>query len=415
MSVAIPIDQTSQHSGPQTIVHRVLRVMLESDPRPRGWEQLSPHGCEASFSVVSYNILSRTLAANNPKFTSNAHVPDPRNWPSRRTLLLTEIEVMDADVVCLQELDKDDYNGYFGAMMGHLGYRGVHAKRHSNFAHGFAVFYRTRRITVVKIHYVPCPDKVVVSGIEYAGLLLVLDIADEGKVRRVCVGTTHIVCSQTRGFRKLGQLMSIISAAKVMMRRDPSMSLILTGDMNAQVGSLITEFVVRGWVDLWSMTEAEFSRRPHGRRRCAVDQQHLEQTKEFKKETWELRDLVNPKPLEFPTPRRAQTWTWDQRDLAAPVVTTFAPKVDELRHMARTYRDLENGVVAHPLHMSSVYGVTKIPDFIFHGELMGCRPRLELVARLDIPSMLLQLKDGLPAVDLGSDHLAIGAKYRFRD
>ncbi|KAG9326454.1 hypothetical protein KVV02_001633 [Mortierella alpina] len=343
--------------------------MLESDPRPRGWEQLSQHGCEASFSVVSYNILSRTLAANNPKFTSNAYVPDPRNWLSRRTLLLTEIEVMDADVVCLQELDKDDYDGYFGAMMGHLGYRGVHAKRHSNFAHGFAVFYRTRRITVVKIHY-PVLTRLL----------------------------------------KLGQLMAIISAAKVMMRRDPSMSLILTGDMNAQVGSLIKEFVVRGSVDLWSMTEAEFSRRPHGRRRCAVDQQHLEQTKEFKKETWELRDLVNPKPLEYPT-RRAQTWTWDQRDLAAPVVTTFAPKVDELRHMARTYRDLENGIVAHPLHMSSVYGVTKIPDFMFHGELMGCRPRLELVARLDIPSMLLQLKDGLPR----SDHLAIGAKYRFRD
>ncbi|KAF9938987.1 Protein angel 2 [Mortierella alpina] len=329
------------------------------------------------------------------------------------TILLDEIAAMDADIVCLQELDEVHYHNDFGTKMGGLGYKGVYSKRQSSFAHGFAVFYRIGRITVVKALPVPCPEKVILSEIEHAGLLLVLDFAYEGKVRRVCVGTTHLVCNRTRGFRKLGQLMALISAAKAMMKKDPTMAL---GDFNAQAGSLLTDFVVRGSVDLSSMPEEKFSSRPLGRRRMgAVDEQHLEDVKTFKKKTWELRDLASPKPLEFPMPRCSQNCSLRQGDFVAPVVSTFAPKVDELRHMARTYKDLENEVVGHPLHMSSVYGAPNIPDFIFYGQLMGCRPRLELVARLELPKMLVQLKAGLPAAYLGSDHYAIGAKYRFKD
>ncbi|KAF9930856.1 hypothetical protein BGZ67_005596 [Mortierella alpina] len=326
-------------------------------------------------------------------------------------ILLDEIAAMDADIVCVQELDQVHYDNDFGNRMDDLGYRGVYSKRHSSLAHGFAVFYRIARITVVKALLVPCPQKVIIRGIEHAGLLLVLDVTNERKAQRVCVATTHIVCSYDRGFKKIGQLMAILSAAKVLMRKDPSMPLILTGDMNAQAGSLFTEFVVRGSVDLSSMPQAEFSRKPLGQRMCTVDQQHLEQVKAFKKETWELRDLASPKPIEFPTPG----WTLGQGDLAASVASTFAPKVDELRHMVRTFKDLENDVVGHPLHMSSVYGAPNIPDFIFYGQLMGCSPRLELVARLELPNMLLDLKAALPAAYLGSDHLAIGAKYRFKD
>lgn len=48
-------------------------------------------------------------------------------------------------------------------------------------------------------------------------------IGDE--MRRVCVATTHIVCNDIKGFKKLGQIMAMISAAKVVMRRDPSIPL----------------------------------------------------------------------------------------------------------------------------------------------------------------------------------------------
>ncbi|KAG9325324.1 hypothetical protein KVV02_006964 [Mortierella alpina] len=397
----------------QTIMHRVLTLMLESVPQYRGWEILSKQ--EASLSVLRYNLLSHTLATTGGRFHKDLHVPNPLHWPTRMAILLDEIAAMDTDIVCVQELDEVHYHNDFGTRMDGLGYKGVYSKRQSRFAHGIAMFYRISRVMVIKALSVPCPKKPILRGIEQAGLLLVLDVVNERKVQRVCVATTHIVCSHDRGFKKIGQVLAIISAAKAVMRKDPSMPLIFTGDMNAQAGSLVTEFVARGSVDLSSMPEAEFSRRPVGRRMRAVDQQHLEQVKEFKKQTWELRDLASPKPLELPRPRCTQNWTLNPEDLAAPVVSTFAPKVDELRHMARTYKDMENDVVGHPLHMFSVYGAPNIPDFIFYGQLMGCSPRLELVARLELPRMLLELKAALPAAYLGSDHLAIGAKYRFKD
>ncbi|KAF9951951.1 hypothetical protein BGZ70_000797 [Mortierella alpina] len=85
---------------------------------------------------------------------------------------------MDADILCLQELDKADYNGAFGTGLGQLGYRGLYQKRTADLEHGFAIFYRYARITEVQCNFVSCPDKEVVSGVECAGILAVLDIAN---------------------------------------------------------------------------------------------------------------------------------------------------------------------------------------------------------------------------------------------
>ncbi|KAF9274972.1 Protein angel 2 [Mortierella alpina] len=346
------------------------------------------------------------------KYTRDVHVPNPLDWQLRRDLLLTEIEGHEADVVCVQELDAINHAGDFGDSMKHLGYKSIHQKRQRKHEHGFAVFFKNERITLVGSYAVPCLNSEIVNGIDSAGLLVVLDVTDEGKVQRVCVGTTHLVCNHTRGFKKLSQLVALTSAANVLMKRNPGMPLsrprlpefsaILNRGMNAFWGSLLIEYLLKGSVDL----SEDFSREPFGKPSSMTTQRHRLRVKAFKKETWALRGLVPPKASAYPP---------SPRTLAAPAPSTFAPKVEELRHMIKTHRDLEDDVVAHPLHLTSVYDVPNIPDFIFHGEIMGYSRRLELVARLVLPDMLLQLKSGLPAAHLGSDHLAIGAQYRFRD
>ncbi|KAF9956569.1 hypothetical protein BGZ72_002673 [Mortierella alpina] len=209
-------------------------------------KMMGPICNESCLRVVSYNILSNTLANISRRFRNNIHYPDPLMWRSRTALLLTEIRAMDADIVCVQELDKEDYDGHFGTVMRWLGYKGAYAKGALLLPHGFAVYYRIERVELVKSYAVPCPEKEILEEIDHAGLLVVLDVADEGKVQRVCVGTTHVVCSHARGFRKLGQIMALLSAAKVLMRRDPSMPLILTGDFNAYAGTLLTELTLIG-------------------------------------------------------------------------------------------------------------------------------------------------------------------------
>ena len=65
---------------------------------------------------------------------------------------------MDADVVCLQELDKKDYDGRFGKMLGRLSYKGVHAKRASGLSHGFAIFYKARRFVSILLRFKIIPQ-----------------------------------------------------------------------------------------------------------------------------------------------------------------------------------------------------------------------------------------------------------------
>ncbi|KAF9566649.1 hypothetical protein EC968_003597 [Mortierella alpina] len=165
--------------------------------------------------------------------------------------------------------------------------------------------------------------------------------------------------------------------------------------MNAYAGSLLTEYLVRGSVDLSAMPESKFSRTPLDEPPLApASQEHLDKIQKFKRETWEFRGLAPPMPI-----------------------STLArvPIADELIYMIRTHQDLENNVVGHPLHLTSVYDEPGIVDFIFHGQIMGYRPRIEVVSRLKLPAMLVQLKAGLPAAQLGSDHLAIGARFQFKE
>ncbi|KAF9952630.1 Glucose-repressible alcohol dehydrogenase transcriptional effector [Mortierella alpina] len=318
-------------------------------------------------TVVSYNLLSNTLAMIGDTFRKNAHVPDPLQWESRRALLLTEIEGMDADVLCLQELDEPDYDGHLGTRIRELGYCSVYSKRSSDHVHGFAVFYKFTRVKLVDKFFVPCPNKNVVNGVERAGILLVVDVED-----------------------------------------------VLTGDMNSTADSLVLEYVLKGLVDLSSVAEENFSWSRSPFSSGPVDENHLSRVKVFKSETLELRDLVPPMASAYPKAKRSKSWTADPVDFAAPVVSAYVPKSETLRHMIKTHRDLEDHIVTHPLQLKSVYNL-QIVDFILYGEMTGCAPRLELVSRLELSARLVQLKAGLPAAYLGSDHYAIGAQYRFRE
>ncbi|KAF9943825.1 hypothetical protein BGZ70_005379, partial [Mortierella alpina] len=75
---------------------------------------------------------------------------------------------------------------------------------------------------------------------------------------------------------------------------------------------------------------------------------------------------------------------------------------------------LKNTMVFYPIHIASVYSLSSIVGFIFHGSSTGGR-QLEIVACLELNESLERLQAGLPACHLGSDHFALGAKFRIAD
>ncbi|KAF9574052.1 hypothetical protein EC968_007444 [Mortierella alpina] len=165
---------------------------------------------------------------------------------------------------------------------------------------------------------------------------------------------------------------------------------VVTGDFNAWANSLLIDYVLSGSADLELMSQEHFSKEKPKAARALTDG-HILSAQAFKKQTRALRGFVPPK--------------------------TTGSVGSEIRAMIRIFKEESNLVVSHPLHLSSAYNSSKktpTVDFMFHGGRMG-GPRLEIVSRLTLPGRLKRLKGGLPAGHLGSDHFALGARYRFDD
>ncbi|KAF9966726.1 Protein angel 2 [Mortierella alpina] len=202
-------------------------------------------------------------------------------------------------------------------------------------------------------------------------------VREGAKEERVCIATTHVPIQDNQGgLRKLGLLMALMSAAETQLRQHQST--VFAGDFNTQINGCMINYLLSGSADLAQLPDAP------------------EDTfKALKVDTRGLRGVVIPSSPESNMKGDALKWTKDM----------------ELRAIIRTVIDENVMTVSHSMDISSVYDLSTVVDFIFHGSIVGSR-RLKVVARLELPERLALLRQGLPAGHLGSDHFAIGAKFR---
>lgn len=85
----------------------------------------------ARLTILQYNILAGSLGQCR-HFTFSR--PEFLDWNLRRERILRTVLDVDADVVCLEELD--DYWTFFGPVMRKHGFESVYGKRSSLFAQG---------------------------------------------------------------------------------------------------------------------------------------------------------------------------------------------------------------------------------------------------------------------------------------
>jgi CCR4-NOT transcription complex subunit 6 len=75
---------------------------------------------------LTYNILCERYATQ----TQYGYVPERvLTWAFRKTLILEEIREMNADIVCLQELDKNSYDDFFRGELSISGYKSFYAQK----------------------------------------------------------------------------------------------------------------------------------------------------------------------------------------------------------------------------------------------------------------------------------------------
>ena len=73
-------------------------------------------------SVLTYNILCDRYATSS----QYGYVPSVAlSWDYRKELIMQEIRAQNADIVCLQEVDADNYSEYFRVQLAYDDYKGV--------------------------------------------------------------------------------------------------------------------------------------------------------------------------------------------------------------------------------------------------------------------------------------------------
>src|SRR5690349_21647625 len=91
-----------------------------------------------SFRLVSYNILANAYI--NPEWYTHID-PNVLRWDARQLALVERLIRINADVICLQEVEEDAFT-LLESSLGAKGYAGIYAKKAHGKPDGCATFYR---------------------------------------------------------------------------------------------------------------------------------------------------------------------------------------------------------------------------------------------------------------------------------
>ncbi|KAF9542434.1 hypothetical protein EC957_001949 [Mortierella hygrophila] len=115
----------------------------------RKWSS-SPHDRYDTFTVMTYNLLSKKLALKNRQLYNRCAKSDIK-WENRSQLLMQELRSQMLDIYCLQEMDREHYVSFFQPAFQEWGYSGVFKKRNGNKPDGCAIFFRNKTVKAVKL------------------------------------------------------------------------------------------------------------------------------------------------------------------------------------------------------------------------------------------------------------------------
>lgn len=116
----------------------------------RDWHTLdtTPYPDKDKFKVMSYNSLCDKYCT----LTQYGYTPQTvLAWDHRKQLILGEIRARDADIICLQEVDQENFHEFFRPELAHNDYKGVFwpksrartmQEREAKLVDGCATFYK---------------------------------------------------------------------------------------------------------------------------------------------------------------------------------------------------------------------------------------------------------------------------------
>ncbi|XP_037541137.1 protein angel homolog 2 [Nematolebias whitei] len=240
-------------------------ISLPVKPLQRFWESCSteprPPGDSTlfDFSVMSYNILSQELLQDNAYLYGHCE-PSVLPWDYRLPNLLTEILQLNADILCLQEVQEDHYENQIKPALQARGYQCEYKKRTGKKPDGCAVAFRTSCFSLVSstpVEFFRPGDGLLDR--DNVGLVVLLqpnkDSSQSNSSSSICVANTHLLYNPRRGDIKLAQL-AILLAEISRLSRLPDGStnpVVLCGDLNSVPWSPLYRFLTTGRLEYRGM------------------------------------------------------------------------------------------------------------------------------------------------------------------
>ncbi|KAK3085717.1 hypothetical protein FSP39_007770 [Pinctada imbricata] len=240
-----------------------VRHLFTSEP--------SREGC---FRVVTYNILADCYA--DTEFTKTTLYPYCASYALsldyRKQLLLKELQGYNADVICLQEVDRRVFNNELVSVLTSLGFQGCYKEKQGSVREGEAIFYRTSKFRLLGEHNINLTEqlksdpkfshilkkvstsKAVMTELEQRGTVLQVAVLEsiEEPGRKLCVANTHLFFHRDadhirviQGATCLAHLQHVLETEK---EKDDDLSLIFCGDFNANPKSALYQFMTSGGI-----------------------------------------------------------------------------------------------------------------------------------------------------------------------
>ncbi|XP_071161788.1 protein angel homolog 2-like isoform X2 [Mytilus edulis] len=221
----------------------LTRLGIEQLQRPRpGFE----------FTIMSYNILAQNLLEDN-KYLYRESPQQVLDWKYRSEKLLQEIQALNAEILCLQEVNKQHYTVFLEPKLKQLGYNGVYVKRTGDKLDGCATFYKREKFTLEQSVSVPY-YKSNYSLLDRDNVGLVVKLRPHkhpySEEDSICVANTHLLFNPRRGDIKLGQAMCLLAEIDKVAKtnRNHRCQVLMCGDFNATPFSDLYKFMVQGFL-----------------------------------------------------------------------------------------------------------------------------------------------------------------------
>lgn len=206
---------------------------------------------ESRCRIASYNVLAKCYAKAR-HFTRCK--PEYLRWDVRRKALMEVVRELDADILCLQEVD--NYLHFWVKELQLLGYTGCYKQRNADSKNdGCATFFRTSKFEKVchdSIEFDRVPDeggKRPDFATHNVALLVLLRPTNFSHESCICVANAHLFWDPMYEDVKLAQARALVKAAEDMVKASnvdaASTPVILAGDFNSMPGSDVYNFLTR--------------------------------------------------------------------------------------------------------------------------------------------------------------------------